>query len=280
MAALSMGLILATALAGPATANAPTADPIERLSGFSTIVINYLNKTIGSENLPFANGSVVQPGLFATIGPDALSIFDHEAVPLREGRVADATADPQCTSGCPASLFDAFQYEWLSLAVEGAALAIELPTRVLFAVDAKLPVSTLLQAAYAASESRPVRPPEIWLLVNSARGGLRAQLLYLLPPTGLELPQGSAALGLTVRIRQDGLYVEAADASLARSRRLATLPQLAKFLEGVKKSHPSKETIILVPETDMPISQLVQVMEAVREHFPRIVLSQGQDVII
>ena len=272
-------LSLMIALASP-TAAGPSADPIERLSGFATVVINHINRTIGTENLPAANGAVVQPGMFVTISPQALIIFDREAVKLQQGRVPTSEPAPQCSGACPQAFYDAFQHEWLSVAVEGAALANELPSRVHFAIDSRLPVSTLLQAAYAAAASRPIQPPELGLLVNSARGGLRSRPFFLVPPGGLELPQGSAALGLTVRIRQGGLVVEASDPSLATSRRLETPAALQSFLARVKKSHPGKEAIVIVPEIDLSVSELMQVIDAVRDEFPRIVLSQGQDIII
>jgi hypothetical protein len=277
-------LALALLLVGPAKTigNAPADDEqvIARISGFSNIVINHVNRTIGSESLPSANGIAVEPGVFVTLGMEGLQVYDHDVIVLQGGQVTDRTASPQCVSGCPAALYDAFALEWLRMSVEGATLALEVPTRVHIAADARVPVSTFLDAAYAASESRPVLPPVVTILVNSVGRGLRSQPVFLLPPDGLVLPQGSAALGFTVKFGANGYTVDAADATLGRDRKLASPKMLAGIIKTLRKRHPSKEAVILEPDDSVSMGQLMALIAAIREDFPRIILSRGQEVVM
>lgn len=254
---------------------------LERITNFPNVVVNHVNRSIGTETLPVGTGSAVEPGVFVTIGMQKLQVFDHDAAVLQNGRVTDATIAQECRSGCPAVLFDAFQYEWLKMAVEASYLDIDIATRVLFAAHADVPAQTLLTAAYASAETRPGAVPTISILVNMAGRGLRAQPVFLLPPRGIELQQGSAALGLTIEFDREGLVVRGADATLGRTGHHAkTLTEIRRVLDGIKKRSPGKESIILVPRAGVTVGELMLLVQVVRTEFPRIVLSLGQDVII
>ncbi|MCA9710877.1 MAG: hypothetical protein KDK70_33855, partial [Myxococcales bacterium] len=183
----------------------PGAGQVERLQGFSTVVVNHVNEVLGTENLPVASGGGLEPGVLVTVGLDQVQIFDRRVAALQGGQLVDTTIAAECESGCPAVLYDAFARSWLEAAVESTAFAVEIPQRVLLAVHRELPARTLLQAAYAASETRPGQPPQLALLVNDTRGSLRAQPFFLVPPRGLVMRQGSAALGLTVEV-SPGVY--------------------------------------------------------------------------
>lgn len=275
-------LALALLLQPSAPTNQEPAPDIgfDRSTGFSTVVINHINRIIGTEHLPVANGQVVAPGVFVTVAADRMQVFDHDAVGLNAGRVTDSTVAQECESGCPAVLFDAFAYEWLRLAVEATAHATRMPASVHFAMHADVPAATLLQMAYAASETRPVTPPSLSLLVNMPGRGLRSVPFFLLPPRGLELQQGSAALGLTVEIGSGEYRVGAADPSLPRVQKTKNLKKLVAILAGVKKRNPGKEAVVVVPADDVSVAELVEVLRVLQLEFPFVVLSQGQEVYI
>ena len=271
------------ALVAPPSGQQPTSTDIaggtfERLQGFSTVVINHVNDNLGTENLPNAVGVPVEPGVFVTMRMDRLQIFDRDVQTLNQGSLTDGTIAAECKSGCPAALFDAFQESWLELAIEATAHTVEIPTRVLFATHENIPARTLVAAAYAAAETRPVSAPALSLLVNSSRGGLRAQPFFLVPPRGLELRQGSAALGLTVRMDGTGFRVQATDPRYAREHRAKNLQQLANHLRNIKKQYPGKETVIVVPGGDVTVGELMRMFAVAQSMFPRLVLSGGQDV--
>lgn len=268
--------------AQPAKQSTPAAtsarDPLERLQGFTTVVVNHVNDTLGTENLPVASGGGVEPGVFVTVSLDEVQIFDQRVAELSQGKAADATIAAECESGCPAAFYDAFGRSWLEAAVESTAFAVEIPTRVLLAVHRELPAATLLQLAYAAAETRPVQPPQLALLVNDTRGSLRALSFFLVPPRGLELRQGSAALGLTIRVAPGKYGVTATDRQYAREHHVAALGPLQALAREIKKRYPGKETVILVPQDGVSVRELVDVAAAVQGSFPRMVLSAGQEV--
>jgi len=250
----------------------------ERLQGFTTVVVNHVNDALGTEQLPVANGGGVEPGIFVTLTMDELQIYDQGVAALSGGRPTDTTIAAECGSGCPAVFYDAFQRSWLEAAVESTAFAVEIPQRVLLAVHADLPAQTLLEAAYAASETRPISPPLLTMLVNNTRGSLRAQSFFLVPPRGLELPQGSAALGLTIEV-SPGLYrVKATDSRYAKEHEAKTAAQLTAVARDVKKRYPSKEAVILVPQQGVTVRELMKVVSIMQTGFPRIVLSGGQEI--
>ncbi len=254
---------------------------LDRITSFPNVVVNHVNTSIGTESLPVGNGQTVEPGVFVTIGMNKLQVFDHDTATLQSGLVTDGTVAEECRSGCPAVLFDAFQYEWLKMAVEASYLDIDIATRVLFAAQADVPAQTLLMSAYAAAETRPGAVPTLSILVNMAGRGLRSQPVFLLPPEGLELQQGSAALGLTIEFDREQFKITGTDASLGRTgRRAKSLTDLRKILAGVKKRFPGKDSIILVPRAGVTVGDLVLLMQAIRTSYPRMVLSLGQDVVI
>ncbi len=274
-------LLATLVLAAPAGDSAPAYDPIERLSGFSSVVSNHVERVLGSANLPTGNGAAVDPGMFVTIGLDKMHVFDHESLPLNQGRIAERTVAPECRSKCPAALFDAFQYEWLRLQVESASMATRVPTVVHLAAHARLPATTLIEVAYAAAETRPVVPPRLSVLVAMPGRGLRSLPVHLLPPEGLELQQGSAGLGLTIELGHDKYRVRAADPAFAKEARLQRLSQVRTLLVDLKKRYPNKEAVILVPDDSVSVGQLLQLIEVVLgSQFSRIVLSSGQDVFV
>jgi hypothetical protein len=146
------------------------------------------------------------------------------------------------------------------------------------AVHADVPAQTLLQVAYAAAETRPVQPPQLALLVNNARGSLRALTFFLVPPRGLQLRQGSAALGLTIAVAPGKYRVTASDPRYARHHDVAALAPLKALAREIKKRYPSKETVILVPQAGVTTRELLDAAAAVQDSFPRLVLSAGQEV--
>lgn len=272
-----IGWLGARAWAQPSQTTTTSAD-FERQQGFVTVVVNHVNDVLGTDLIPVANGGGVELGVLVTVTMDQVQIYDHSAAALSQGRMSDPTVAAECVSGCPAVLYDAFQRTWLEAAVESTTFAVDIPPRVVLAVHHDLPAQTLLQVAYAAAETRPVQPPQLSLLVNNTRGSLRAKDFFLLPPGGLELRQGSAALGLTVEVGAQGYQVSAADRRYARNDRAASPAALGALVKQIKKRYPSKETVILVPGEGVKVSELMTAVAAVQESFPRIVLSAGQPV--
>lgn len=272
--------LLLAVLMGPSSQTPAPVDPIVSTAGYTSLVVTHVNRTLGTERLPAARGYGVRPGVFVTIGSERLQVFDGDQVSLTGGRVADNTIASECDSGCSAAFFDLFQHEWLKLAVESSSLATEVPTSVSFAVDTRVPARTVIDAAYAVAESRPVQPPSLALLVNSPGRGLRGQPFYLIPPKGLVLQQGAAALGLTIEFDGAGYRVKAEDPELVVGRRVRDLKGMQKLMIATKKRNPGKETIILVPGDRVSVGQLMALIRVVRVEFPQIVLSGGQEVLL
>lgn len=272
-------IVLAASLGWLGPAPAP-ASGFEQLRGFTTVVVNHVNAALGTENLPAAVGFPVEPGLLVTIPMDRVQLFDRDVIGLQAGRLADTTVAPECRSGCPAAFYDMFQERWLEAAVESSNFGVEMPTRVIFAAHHDLPALTLVQAAYAASETRPVNPPALSILVNSDRAGLRAQRFFLLPPTGLELRPGSAGLGLTVDVSMGRYVVSSADARYKNRTEHDKLEKLALQARELKKRYPGKEAVILVPDASATLDEVLRVVAVLSPHFPQIVLSLGQAVRI
>lgn len=274
----SAAALVGNLLWGSAAAPAPdpsSVDRVEQLPGFDALLINQLNATIGTENLPAALGYPLEPGMFATLGLDGFQIYDDEPIALQAGRLGDRTLAPNCRSGCSKAFFDAFQLRWLAAAVESVGVTVEIPTRVLFAAHAQLPALTLIDAAYAAGETRPVQPPEFALLLNSAQRGIRSQRFFLVPPDGLVLGQ-VAALGLRVAFDEQGFVVSGNDPGLAGARRVPDSQGLLAMLRWVRKRHPGKVALVLEPSETTTVADLVAVMTAARtEDFTEFVL-QGR----
>ncbi len=273
---LALAILLQPAPTSPSDATVS----LDRITNFPNVVVNHVNGSIGTESLPQGIGLAVEPGVFVTIGNNKLQVFDRDAAVLQNGLVTDGTIAPECKSGCPGVLFDAFQYEWLKMAVESSYLDIDIATRVVFAAAADVPAQTLLMSAYAAAETRPGAVPTLSILVNMAGRGLRAQPVFLLPPEGLELQQGSAALGLTIEFDANTFVVSGSDPTLGQGKRGDSLPDVQRILATVKKRYPGKDAIILVPRAGVTVGQLMLLVQVIRTEYPRIVLSLGQDVVL
>lgn len=275
-AALSVWLVASPGSAAPTPAPADERARFQRLQGFSTVVVNHVTDAMGTDVLPVADGGGVEAGMLVTITLDAVHVFDRSVAALQQGRPADPTIAPECQSSCPAALYDAFGRSWLEAAVESTSFAVEIPTRVLLAAHRELPAATLLQVAYAAAETRPVQPPQLALVVDNTRGSMRALSFFLVPPRGLQLRQGSAALGLTIEVSPGQYRMRAADPRFGREQQVAGLGPLQALARELKKRYPGKETVILVPKDGVTVRELVEVAAAIQGSFPRLVLSAGQ----
>lgn len=281
MISLLVSSALATALSGPPKP-APPPQPqstFETLRGFNTVVVKHLNRVLGTENLPVDRGNPVEPGMLVTVTPQRAMVFDRNVATLDRGRPT-GTASPNCKSRCAASLFDGFQRAWLNLAIEGSALRLEMPTRVLIGADAQLPARTLIEVAYAAGESRPVQPPTYYLMVNGRNAGLRALPFYLAPPAGLRVPTGAQPLGLTISFGKGQWTVTAVDSQFQRRLTAASLAQLKKFLKDIKRNYPSKEIVVLRPNEGATVADLVALSAAVRTYFPYPIFAGDQDISV
>jgi hypothetical protein len=271
--------ILAAALAPQPSSLGPRTP--RALTGFVPVVIHHVNQVMGTEHLPAGRGQPVLPGVFVTLAPDRMQIYDRDAVPLQAGRVVDAAVSSECLSRCPAAFHEAFHAQWLELAVEAVTFNIGIPTRVLFAAHSDLPMKTFLQAAYAAAETRPIQPPALSLLINSQARGLQAIEFHLLPPQGLEVRRGAgAALGMTIAFGEGHYEVSANDPDYVAPRQLNDVKALRSITRSLKKRYPGKLTVVLVPGETVSVRELVDLITVLREDFPRVVLSQGQPLVL
>ena len=251
----------------------------ETLQGFDTVLLTQINAIFGSESLPVANGSAVQPGIYVTASKQQLLIFDEKVLDLQDGALPPGPASRECKSGCQASLWAAFRKVWLRSLEEAQLYSLEIPLRVLIAAQASLPAKTLVELAYAAAETRPGAPPFFSLLVNGGNAGLRARSFYLLPPGGLRVAPGDRALGLRVSLGAGESYViDAAHPRFSPTIEGSGWPELAKQLTGIKKRYPNKGAIILDVGEDATVGDVVMAMVAAQEHFPTVVLTHGLPV--
>ena len=257
-----------------------TSAGFRELRGFATVVVTHLNATLGTENLPAAQGTPVPAGLLVVLEMERVHVFDHNVATLQQGRVRDAAPDPDCKSGCPRALFKPLQGEWLRLAQESRAHSVEIPSNVLLAAHRDLPGQTLVQAAYAVAESRPIQPPNLSLLTNGGPAGLRGLPFHLVRPGGLGLPPGSQGLGLTVTISGAGFTVTAADRGFGRTLQAADLPKLVAILKDIHKHYPGKEVIVYRFADGGTVGKLVEVVAAVRDLFPRVVLNDDEPITV
>jgi hypothetical protein len=241
----------------------------EQLQGFQTVLVNQINRVLGTEKLPSAMGLPVEPGLYVTITPQRTVIFDKVGATIKDGRYADPTVAAECAAKCARSIFDAFYFNWRSLTEEAASLGIDIPSRVLLAVDAQLPARLLIETAYAAAETRPGSVPNMSLLVNGGQAGVRARPFSLVPPQGLQVRAGQRILGLTIKVEAGARYrITAADPGF----------RLKPTLVDIKKNYPGKQTIIIEAGDSATVADIVGLMVAVQDQFPRVVLSGGQVV--
>ncbi len=278
----SILLALAVLAPGPAPtqqAQATTAG-FDHLKGFASVLVTHLNAVLGTENLPTAMGQPVQPGMFVTVSMERVQLYDRNISVLNGGSLGKAAAAAECKSGCAEVLFTSFQEGWLEAAVEAKSLSVEIPTRVLFAAHRNLPARTLVNVAYAVAETRPVGPPQMALVLNGGKAGLRSLPFHLVPPEGLVMPRESAALGLTVTVGAAGFRVTAASPRFGRELTAASVPQLVALVKDIQKRYASKTTIVYQFDDTATVGRLLQVVQAVREQFPTVVLSAGQKLLV
>lgn len=257
------------------------AQGFESLSGFSTVVVNQVNNAMGTERLPSAGGLPVEPGVYVTLSLTEGYIFDRSFTTYQNGMLQSATFAEECRSKCSKVSFDAFHFNWRRLASEASVMGIGLPSRVLMAADANLPATTLLDTAYAASETRPQQVPAMQLLVNGGKAGIRSRPFFLVPPTGMRVPPGQRILGLKVELVGNDTYrITAADPRFGRTLEATGQKQLKAMLRDIKKRYPNKESMILQPGPSSTVGDLVMVMQIAQDTFPRPVLSAGQRVLV
>ena len=251
----------------------------EILQGFDTVLLTQINALFGSENLPVAGGSTVEPGIYVTVSPQQMLIFDTKIGDLDGGVVPPGPASRECKSGCKAVLWSAFRSVWLRSLEEAQAYVLEIPSRVLFAAEASVPAKTIVELAYAAAETRPGEPPSFTLLVNGSNAGLRSRQFYLLPPGGLRVAPGDNVLGLRVAIGAgEGFSISAAHPRFNRNIEGTGWKQLATELAAVAKQYPNKESIIFDVGDDATVSDVVMAMIAAQKHYDNVVLTIGLPV--
>ncbi|NVB38626.1 hypothetical protein G6O69_12365 [Pseudenhygromyxa sp. WMMC2535] len=250
----------------------------EVLQGFDTVLLTQINALFGSENLPTANGATVEPGLYVTASPQELQLFDQKLLDLQDGVVPPGPASRECKSGCKAVLWAGFRRVWLTTLEEAQLLAVEVPSRVVFGLEASVPGKTLVELAYAAAETRPGVPPNFSLLVNGGNAGLRARPFYLLPPGGVRVAPGDSALGLRVTLGAgESFEISAAHPRFTPKITGTGWKDLAAELAKVKKRYPNKGAII-IDVGEGTVGDVVMVMVAAQKHFAEAVLTDGVPV--
>ena len=253
----------------------------EQLEGFSGVVVNQINRVFGTERLPAANGFPIEPGIYVTIGANQLTIFDSVAATLSGGAPADKTAAAECLSGCSRVFFDAFRRSWLELQNEASAVESDSPARVLFAADAGIPARSLVEAAYAAAESRPGAVPNLSILLNGGPAGIRSRSFYLVPPEGLRVSSSRNPLGLTVDVMGGGRFeVRAADSRQFTATTANGAEAFSKLLVSLDRRFPNKDVLILRPGPNALVGDMVQVMSLASDRFPTIVMATDASIRI
>jgi hypothetical protein len=248
----------------------------ESLQGFDTVVLTQINALFGSENLPLGNGGTVEPGIYISVTPQKLLVFDEEVLALSDGVVPPGPASRECKSGCKTSLWSPFRRMWLTALEEAQTYVLEVPGRVLFGVEASVPATTLVELAYAVAETRPGDPPVFSLLVNGGNAGLRARPFYLLPPGGMRVAPGDNALALRVTLGAgESFTLSAAHPRFSPNIEGVGWKDLAAQIAAVKKRYPNKGTIIIDVGVDATVGDVVSVMVATQKQFPTVVLTKG-----
>lgn len=247
----------------------------ESLQGFETVVLAQLNAAFGSENLPQVNGAPVEPGIYLTVSPTALYMFDAEVTPLSGGLTPPGPASRECKSGCKQLLWAGFRRLWLQTLEEAQRLTLEVPTRVMFGAEASVPAKTIVELAYAAGETRPGVPPNFSLLVNGGNAGLRARPFYVLPPGGMRVAPGDNALGLRISLSAgESFEISAAHPRFAPRISGTGWKELAKQLVAIKKKYPNKTTLV-IDVGDASVGDVAMVMLAANKKFANFVLTDG-----
>lgn len=244
-------------------------------TSYATMIANHVNQAFGTEHLVGSGGEPLTPGLFLVLGRDRLDIYDKPAFLVRLGWPVDDHDDPACQSGCSSAFYRRLQRVWMELAVDAASFASDVPGHVQIVAHEDVYARAAIELAYAAAETRPIAPPYLTLVVNAAGRGLRGQDVFLVPPKGLSRP-GSAALGLTVTFVDAGYRVTGADRSLDEPPIVNGLDQLKQLVWAVKRRHPGKNAVIVVPDDDATIRDLLEVIVELRPMFGHVVLSLGQ----
>jgi hypothetical protein len=266
----------------PSKTSKPPAEPPasgETLQGFDAILLTQINALFGSENLPLANGSPVEPGMYVTVSAQQALIFDTKIIDLQAGVVPPSAASRECKSGCKTSLWSPFRQMWLRALEEAQTYTLEIPARVLFAAEASVPAKTVIELAYAAAETRPSGPPNFSLLVNGGNAGLRARTFFLLPPGGLRVAPGDNALGLRIELGAgEAFTLSAAHPRFSPTIQGVGMKDLAAQLVIVKKSYPNKETVIIDVGDDATIGDVVNTMVAAQKQFGTVVLTSGTPI--
>lgn len=251
----------------------------ETLQGFDTVVLTQINALFGSENLPLANGSSLQPGIYVAVSPQQVLLFDEKIMDLQGGLVPPGPASRECKSGCKTSLWSPFRHVWLRALEEAQTYVLEVPGRVLFGAEASVPAKTLVELAYAAAETRPGQPPTFSLLVNGSNAGLRARPFYLMPPGGMRVSPGDNVLGLRVTLGAgEAFTISAAHPRFSPDVEGVGWKELATQLVAVKKRYPNKGTIIIDVGDDATVGDVVMVMVASQKQFSTVVLTDGLPV--
>lgn len=293
MSAIKLAVALLLAF-GPPTPKGKPRGPVEfeTLRGFNTVLLTHVNAVLGSENLPLGVGLPLEPGVFVTITPERITVFDKNVATVANGRVVDPEEgryqNPglaergigrECKSACSRALFDGFHAQWRKFAAESDAIGTDVPTRVLLAAHAQLPARLLVDTAYAISETRPQQPPYLSIVVNGADAGVRSRPFALLPPQGISVSASQRPLGLRITMSPDGKYrVTAADPRFGRALEYATLPETVAALRDIKKRFPSKDVLIVDVVQSGTVSDVINLMMAVQEDFTKVVLCNGQRV--
>lgn len=262
----------------------------EFLDGFSTIVLNQVNRVMGSAKLVAAMGSPVEPGMYVCLARDQVTIFDHDALALSQGVVQDRSIAAKCKSGCTMAAYSAFRRAWLDLEEEASAVSVDVPDRILFAPEADLPARTLVHMAYAAVEARTNHAvPNLHLLVFTRRAGLRALPFYLLPPEGLEVRASAQTLALRVTLMGGERFeISAGGRLFTRTLKVEGMAALTEALADIKENFPGKAALVIDAGQTGPgegeagtgptTKELIDAMTALPDAFPNVVLALGQPI--
>ncbi len=272
--------VLSTFLAGAAPQDAQaraTSAGYQELRGFATVLVTHVNRVMGTEHLPPFVGLPVPPGVIVTADRSKVQLFDRFSIPLSNG-VPDQTPAPACRSVCPKVLFDTFLRWWFEMGIESRAHAVQIPTTVLVAAHKDLPVTTLVEIAYAAAETRPVQPPNFVLLTHGGPAGVRGIPFYLVRPGGLTLPPGSGVLGLTVTVHADRFVITAASPRFGRTLTARSVQELVAMLRDIHRHHPNKQALVYRFAPEVTVGNFVETYGAVRDEFPVVVFGDDEPV--
>jgi hypothetical protein len=248
--------------------------PIAASLAFIDLVQRNVADRLRLENMPMGTGGAIELGVLVLVGMDRVTIFDQKIADLQHGRLPDRTPSAFCRSHCSAAMFQAFARNWLTLVLESSVMGVQVPTEVLIAADARVPISSFLDTAYASAESRPVQPPAVgWVVVDARTRGLRVQRIHLAPPEGIAAVAG--ALQPTIVADRNGFTISTSDPQFARQS-ATSLEELNARLGTIKRKYPGKEIAILVPSPDLTVGDVAAIIAAIRDRFGRFVVQQAR----